>query len=65
MTVMVSANPELMELETGDGEEPRLTLILTDTDDQLHRLSLEGRAMRELAMIFRSIQEQFPGLLSD
>jgi hypothetical protein len=65
MTVIVSIDPEMAEFETEDGEEPRLTLILSDTDDQQHQLIVEGRALRQLATLFRAIQERFPGILSD
>jgi hypothetical protein len=67
MTIIVSVNPDMGEFERNDdgSSEPQLTLILTDTDDQMHRLILAGRALRELATIFRAIQEKFPGILSD
>lgn len=67
MTVIVSVNPEMAEFERDDdgSSESQLTLVLTDTGDQQHRLILAGRALRELATIFRAIQEKFPGALSD
>ncbi len=64
MTAIVSIDPEAMEFEPAHDQEPhRIRLVLTDTDDQQHRLTLEGRAISDLALIFRAIQERFPGVL--
>jgi len=65
MTVIVSVNPDLVELHTPDreGDQPGATLLLTDTAGELHRLELRGAALRELATIVRRVQAQFPGLL--
>jgi hypothetical protein len=67
VTIIDSADPDMAEFERDDdgSSEPQLTLILTDRDDQMHRLTLAGRALRELATLFRAIQEKFPGILSD
>lgn len=63
MTEIVSINPNDAVFETDTDQPGRLSLVLTDKDGQLHRLTFEASALREFAEIFRGIQERFPGAL--
>ncbi len=65
MTTFISANPELMEFDLSDDQEPhQMRLILTDAAGQRHRLTLEDPAISELAQIFQALLTEFPGLLT-
>jgi hypothetical protein len=63
MSAIVSVNPDLCEFQHSGGNPTELTLILTDKDGQQHRLVLEKDALRELALLIRGIQAQFPDAL--
>lgn len=65
MASIVSVNQDLavFDLDEPGHAYARLSLVLTDTDGQLHRLTLERTAIAELAELFRGIQTKFPGIL--
>jgi hypothetical protein len=65
MPAIVSVNPDQAEwVVEDDPSMPRkLELILTDKDEELHRITFEESALRELAMLLRGIQEGWPGAL--
>jgi hypothetical protein len=64
MRTIVAIDPDRVEFVAAEEDRPpRLRLFLTTREGQSDVLILEGKALRDLALIVRTIQADFPGAL--